>query len=110
MQVEEAAWRDVLMDRLGPALAARDVPYVLDVLTDFGPDPLSGVASAVVGAAAAVGAAALVLVGHRRDSITEWLLGSVCDFASRRAGVPVIVLHLVGDSNSDGSSNGRQGR
>lgn len=38
-------------------------------------------------------AAALVVCGHSKGTVAEWLLGSVSDFAAHHAAVPVVVLH-----------------
>jgi hypothetical protein len=54
---------------------------------------LQGVAAAVVSTAERLNAAALVLCGHSKGTMAEWLLGSVSDFAAHHAAVPVVVLH-----------------
>jgi nucleotide-binding universal stress UspA family protein len=81
------------MQRFGPLLQANQVQFQLDVLTDYGSDPLQGVAAAVVANAERLGAAALVVCGHSKGTFAEWLLGSVSDFAVHHSGVPVVVLH-----------------
>lgn len=93
--MEEQHWRELLLARLGPLLQSRRVAFELNVLTDYGTDPLSGVASAVVSVAEQLAAAALVVSGHRKGSLAEWLLGSVSDFAIHRCAVPVVVLHAA---------------
>lgn len=40
MQVEEGLWRQILLQRLGPLLTAKGVNFQLDVITDYGSDPL----------------------------------------------------------------------
>ncbi|KAF8065766.1 LRRC1 [Scenedesmus sp. PABB004] len=80
-QVEEAQaaedeWRALLLERLGPLLAAAGASFQLDVLTDYGADPLSGVGGAVVAAAERLRAAALVVCGHSHGTAADWLLGS----------------------------------
>lgn len=92
-QVEESHWRDLLLERFGPLLQANQVNFQLDVLTDYGTDPLQGVASAVVLTAEKLDAAALVVCGHSKGTFAEWLLGSVSDFAVHHSAVPVVVLH-----------------
>lgn len=91
--MEESHWRNVLLERFGPLLQANQVSFQLDVLTDYGSDPLQGVASAVVATAERLDAAALVVCGHSKGTFAEWLLGSVSDFAVHHASVPVVVLH-----------------
>lgn len=81
------------MQRFGPLLQANKVNFQLDVLTDYGSDPLQGVAAAVVNTAEKLDAAALVVCGHSKGTFAEWLLGSVSDFAVHHAAVPVVVLH-----------------
>lgn len=54
---------------------------------------MQGVASAVVATAEKLDAAALVVCGHSKGTVAEWLLGSVSDFAAHHATVPVVVLH-----------------
>lgn len=93
VQVEESHWRDLLLQRFGPLLQANKVSFKLDVLTDYGTDPLAGVASAVVSTAEQLDAAALVVCGHSKGTFAEWLLGSVSDYAVHHAAVPVVVLH-----------------
>lgn len=39
-QVEEGLWRELLLERLGPLLTAKGVNFQLDVITDYGSDPL----------------------------------------------------------------------
>lgn len=92
-QVEEGHWRDLLLQRFGPMLQSNHVNFQLDVLTDYGSDPLSGVAGAVVSTAEQLNAAALVVCGHSKGTFAEWLLGSVSDFAVHHSAVPVVVLH-----------------
>ncbi|WIA16917.1 hypothetical protein OEZ85_013843 [Tetradesmus obliquus] len=92
-QVEESHWRQLLLERLGPMLSSQGVNFQLDVITDYGSDPLQGVAAAVVATAERLNAAALVLCGHSKGTMAEWLLGSVSDFAAHHAAVPVVVLH-----------------
>jgi len=92
-QIEESHWRDLLLERFGPMLQANQVNFQLDVLTDYGTDPLQGVASAVVLTAEKLDAAALVVCGHSKGTFAEWLLGSVSDFAVHHSAVPVVVLH-----------------
>jgi nucleotide-binding universal stress UspA family protein len=93
VQLEENHWKDLLMERFGPVLTANQVNFQLDVLTDYGSDPLAGVAGAVVATAEGLDAAALVVCGHSKGTFAEWLLGSVSDFAVHHAAVPVVVLH-----------------
>lgn len=92
-KVEENQWRDLLLERFGPLLEANQVQFQLDVLTDFGADPLQGVAGAVVATAEHLDAAALVVYGHSKGTLAEWLLGSVSDYAVHHSSVPVVVLH-----------------
>jgi nucleotide-binding universal stress UspA family protein len=101
--VQEGLWRELLLERLGPLLQANAVDFRLDVLTDYGADPLQGVASAVVSTAERLGAAALVVSGHSKGQMVEWLLGSVSDFAVHHANVPVVVLHGAGGGGGEGA-------
>eukprot|EP00775_Hariotina_reticulata_P010737 gene10737-10893_t len=95
-QVEEDFWRDLLLKRLEPLFATNNIDYQLDVITDYGSDPLQGVAAAVVATAEQLKAAALVVCGHSKGTLAEWLLGSVSDYAAHHATVPVVVLHGSG--------------
>jgi hypothetical protein len=40
VQVEESHWRELLLERLGPMLSSQGVNFQLDVITDYGSDPL----------------------------------------------------------------------
>jgi hypothetical protein len=40
LQVEEGHWRELLLERLGPMLSSQGVNFQLDVITDYGSDPL----------------------------------------------------------------------
>lgn len=92
-QVEEGQWRAILLDRLGPLLQSNKINFKIDVLTDYGTDPLQGISGTVVATAERLGAAALVLSGHSKGSVADWLMGSVGDYAAHHSGVPVVVLH-----------------
>jgi nucleotide-binding universal stress UspA family protein len=91
--VEEDFWRELLLKRLEPLLAANNISFQIDVITDYGSDPLQGVAAAVVATAEQMNAAALVVCGHSKGTLAEWILGSVSDYAAHHAAVPVVVLH-----------------
>lgn len=84
------------MERLSPLLQSNHIDFQVDILTDFGSDPMQGIAGTVVATAEKLEAAALVVCGHSKGTVADWLLGSVSDFAAHHAGVPVVVLHGPG--------------
>jgi hypothetical protein len=40
LQIEEGHWRELLLERLGPMLSSQGINFQLDVITDYGSDPL----------------------------------------------------------------------
>ena len=91
--MQEVKWRELLTQRFGPLLASYGAAHELDVITDYGSDPLEGIASAVCQMADRLDADALVLASHGKSSLMEWLLGSVTAYCARHCNRPVVVLH-----------------
>lgn len=96
-KVQEEQWRSNLATRFGPLLSLFGAQYQVDVVTDYGSDPLEGVAVSVSAMAERMGADALVLVNHGKGALMEWLLGSVSSYCAHHCSRPVVVLHGSAD-------------
>lgn len=70
----------------------RGIAHKLDVLVDYGTDPLGAIGNSVCTLADSLDAAAVVLAGHRHSAWVELMLGSVTNHVIHHCNKPVVVL------------------